>query len=75
MADTRTFPRPAHCAECVAEWADSGLHALEVRVGDETCRVCGMPGCAWHGREYRNGWEHVRCHEAPDMTRAEEGKY
>jgi hypothetical protein len=61
MADNR----PRDCTRCVAE-VDSG-ERIPGMVGREylPCEACGEPACLDHAREYRNGFMHEDCHEAP----------
>lgn len=59
------------CTVCVSrKWPEEERGPV---VG--TCTVCDEGSCEWHGQEYRNGFEHSTCHEAPDFTRAEDGSY
>lgn len=59
------------CSICLA----SGAIPEEIGPTEDQCRICGAASCEWHGTEYRTGYEHEACHESPDYTRAEDGKY
>ena len=38
----------------------------------DDCNICGGPSCEWHGKEYKDGFQHEVCHETPDFSRIED---
>lgn len=34
----------------------------------DTCTDCGEPSCDWHGKEYRDGFQHDVCRQTPDYS-------
>lgn len=63
------------CVCCVVEANDDVRDEDEVSEGIGECVYCHQQSCEWHGHEYRIGFAHEACHEAPDFTRAEDGEY
>lgn len=73
---TMTTPDDAKvCVCCAVEEQDGAREADEVFRGIGECVYCHQQGCEYHAREYRIGFAHEACHEAPDMTRTDEGNY
>lgn len=60
------------CTCCAVELDDGAREADEVYRGEGECAYCHEQGCEFHAHEYRIGFAHEACHEAPDFSRIEE---
>lgn len=68
---------PRACTRCEANAAERATEGIIAGIRGEwlPCAVCGEPTCDEHGHEYGNGFAHEDCHNLPDYTRADDGRY